>query len=290
MRGPVEAVKMLTDFVPIQMPPRLLNEVLEEIIVREVWHEAGETPAELAERWLSKFKARIKTTINEVKKNTQLLQYELSLANDDYIQGACYIIPSDDDVIVSAKERRANTFAYISEFKSLNPNQFEILSGRTLSLFNVEEEFVTRASADQGIDFFGRVPFGELIKPSAIAPGAEKQLKIWLVGESKHYQATQVSTKDIRELVGSVSLAKSKVYAGAKDPLSDLQMRTCDPVFFLFFTTGDISRDAMDLLRKSGVVAMNGEQLAMFLADHGVGLVNNRFDGPTFRAWLGVRV
>lgn len=87
-------------------------------------------------------------------------------------------------------------------------------------------------------------------------------------------------------MVGSVSLAKSKIYAGSKDPLSNLQMRACDPVFFLFFTTGNISRDALDLLNKSGVVAMNGEQLAMFLADHGVGLLDGQFNDLEFRNWL----
>ena len=286
MRGPVEAVKLLADFVSVQMSPQQLVVVLQAIIVREAWCGPGDLPDELAERWEAKFKARIKANIEEARLNSQFIQYELSYANDDYIQGACFVEPGDDASVVEAKQKRANIFSYVSEFKTLTPAEFEVLSGRVLSLFNVEQEFVTRASADQGIDFFGRVPFGELIKPSAIAPGAERQLKIWLVGQSKHYQATQVSTKDIRELVGSVSLAKSKVYAGAKDPLSELRMRTCDPVFFLFFTTGNISRDALDLLRRSGVVAMNGDQLAMFLADHGVGLTAGSFDAGAFRTWL----
>lgn len=149
----------------------------------------------------------------------------------------------------------------------------------------MEEEFVSRRSADQGVDFFGRVPFGEIMKPSAIGSGAERQLKLWLVGQAKNYSASQVSTKDIRELVGSVNLARSKTYAGSIDPLSKLEMRTCDPVFFLFFTTGKLSKDAWSLLSKSGVVAMDGAQLAVFLADHGVGVVNGRFDEVEFRNW-----
>ncbi|WP_171210285.1 MULTISPECIES: restriction endonuclease [unclassified Ruegeria] len=119
---------------------------------------------------------------------------------------------------------------YVDEFEAINPNDFEWLCGRTLSLFQVEEEFVTRSSADQGIDFLGRVPVGEILKPAVIDPGPEQHFKVWLVGQAKHYQATQVSTKDIRELVGSVALAKSKVFAGKTDPLSNLQMRVCDPV------------------------------------------------------------
>jgi restriction endonuclease Mrr len=95
-----------------------------------------------------------------------------------------------------------------------------------------------------------------------------------------------LSTKDIRELVGSVALAKSKVFAGKTDPLSGLQMRVCDPVVYLFFSTGTITRDARDLLTKAGVVAMDGLQLAMFLADHGVGLAYDEFSQEAFRNWL----
>ena len=83
-----------------------------------------------------------------------------------------------------------------------------------------------------------------------------------------------------------MSLAKSKAYAGAKDPLAQLQMRNCDPVFYLFFTTGTISRDARDLLKKAGVIAMDGIQLAVFLADNNVAVVNGSFDQQTFNAWI----
>ena len=137
------------------------------------------------------------------------------------------------------------------------------------------------------MDFFGRVPFGEIMKPSAIGNGAERQLKLCLVGQAKNYSSSQVSTKDIRELVGSVNLARSKTYAGSIDPLARLDMRTCDPVFFLFCTTGKLSRDAWDLLSKSGVVAMDGAQLAVFLADHGVGLVDGQFHSESFWGWVG---
>ena len=111
-------------------------------------------------------------------------------------------------------------------------------------------------------------------------------MKVWLVGQAKHYDASQVSTKDIRELVGSVSLARTKTYAGSKDPLARLQMRSCDPVVYLFFTTGRISRDARDLLQKAGVVGMDGGQLAIFLADCGVGLdEEGHFCREEFRRW-----
>jgi len=286
MRGPAGAVNKLANAIGVQMPPRPLHHVLEEIIIQERWNEPAETPAELAEKWLVRFKVSIRDEIQKLRYNHHFCHYELNSANDDYIQGACFVEPTDKDDVACGKNKRANMCRFEEAFKAITPKDFEFLCGRVLGLLKVEEGFVSRTTADQGIDFFGRVPFGEILKPSAIPHGAERLLKIWLVGQAKHYHATQVSTKDIRELVGSVSLAKSKVYAGAKDPLSDLQMRTCDPVFFLFFTTGTISRDAWDLLNKSGVVAMDGTQLAVFLADHGVAIKNDKFDPGTFIDWM----
>ncbi|MFT5180805.1 MAG: hypothetical protein ACI8S3_000681 [Alphaproteobacteria bacterium] len=227
------------------MPPRPLNMVLVEIITSQGW-SAGIDPAELAEKWMDRFRANIKQAINKAMDDASFVQFTFNSASVDYIQGTCYVEPGDKQDVTIAKRRRANTFKYSEAFKGINPTEFEILCGKIIELLNVVSPVVTKASADQGIDFFGQVPFGELMKPSAINPGAEQQLKIWLVGQAKHYTSTQVSTRDLRELVGSVALAKSKAYAGAKDPLAGFKIRNCDPVFYLFFTTGNISRDARD--------------------------------------------
>ncbi|HAD86058.1 MAG TPA: hypothetical protein DCG48_01740 [Rhodospirillaceae bacterium] len=285
MIGPNAAVGVLSDVVAVDMPPRSLNDVLVEIIESQGW-ETEASSEELAERWRTRFRKKIELTISNSVEEASFLTYAFNFASPDFVQGSCYIEPNDDPDVRVAKLNRANAFKYFEAFESLNPTEFEALCGRVIGLLNVEKPIVTQASADQGIDFYGQVPFGEIIRPSAINPGAEKQLKIWLVGQAKHYSATQVSTKDIRELVGSVSLAKSKAYAGAKDPLAQLQMRNCDPVFYLFFTTGTISRDARDLLKKAGVIAMDGIQLAVFLADNNVAVVNGSFDQQTFNAWI----
>lgn len=58
----------------------------------------------------------------------------------------------------------------------------------------------------------------------------------------------------------------------------------------LFFTTGEISADGWDLCRKSGVVAMDGEMLASFLADKDIAIEDNgitkSFDADRFIDWL----
>ena len=285
MRGPADAANYIESTIDVESRPKLVQDLLVEAICAENLH-VELSPEELAEQWAPKVKSRLIGLIDGAKEHAKFVRVSLNSSNDDFIQGACYVEPTDDETVGAAKRRRGTLLRYVDEFENIDPNGFERLCGRTLSLFQVEEEFVTRASADQGIDFFGRVPVGQILKPAIIDAGVEKHFKVWLVGQAKHYQATQVATKDIRELVGSIALAKSKVFAGSIDPLAKLQMRICDPVVYLFFSTGTISRDARDLLMKAGVIAMDGLQLAMFLADHGVGLNENEFSSNTFQAWL----
>jgi len=287
MKGPSTAVSMIEEYVSIDMPPIACSVLLERILISNGTHTLDDAQ-EIAARWNPRFKHLTQIKLNNEEKNDQISTIEFNRINDDYVQGSCYIDSACSENEAEAKRLRSNKIHYVNAFRNISDIEFETTSSRILSLWRVEKDFVTRRSADQGIDFYGRVPFGQIIKPSAIGNGAEKQLKIWLVGQAKNYSATQVSTKDLRELVGSVSLARSKCYAGSKDPLSELDMRICDPVFFLFFTTGNISRDARDLLKKTGVIAMDGSQLATFLADHGIGLVNQVFDLERFRSWAGI--
>jgi len=63
-----------------------------------------------------------------------------------------------------------------------------------------------------------------------------------------------------------------------------------DPVFMLFFTTGRISIDGWQLVNRSGIVAMDGEMLAAFLADHDVAIIDEQgarqFSKDAFWEWL----
>jgi restriction endonuclease Mrr len=113
-------------------------------------------------------------------------------------------------------------------------------------------------------------------------------LSVWLVGQAKHYEKTAVSTRDIRELVGSVILAQSKTFAGKKDPLERLELRVCDPVVYFFITTGRFTRDSKELLNRSGVVAMDGVQLSVFLADNLAGHDGDELSIETIERWLEV--
>ncbi|WP_417708914.1 restriction endonuclease [Roseibium aggregatum] len=285
INGPVAAAKALTQYVSLDTPPKRLVDVLRLMIEGENGVDSA-SAIEITEKWKKRFEGRVRYELSEAENDGIPLNYSFNSANPEYVQGACFIEGSDSDAIRSEKNARAKQEEYFSFYDELTPNMFERLCGKILELFDVEESYVTRASADQGVDFFGRLPFGTLLKPKDIPAGAEKQLAVWLVGQAKHYLKTSVSTKDIRELVGSVILARSKTYAGNSDPLKDLEIRVCDPVVFLFLTTGKFTRDSRDLLRRSGVVAMDGVQLGIFLADHLAGQDDGELSVGALRKWL----
>ena len=220
--GPAEAAKIIIAKFDPSSEPIHTEKLLEKIIVQERWSEKALTYEELVKKWHGGFTARLKKYYAEAIDGRAPPPFEFNDVNVDFIQGACFIAKTDHPDIVDEKKNRRRSTSYFDSFVKLTDTEFEYLCGRILYLLKVEKPFVSKVSSDQGIDFFGRVPYGSIIKPTSLVSGAEIQLKIWLVGQAKNYRKSQVSTKEIRELVGSVSLAKSKTYAGSIDPLTEL--------------------------------------------------------------------
>jgi hypothetical protein len=202
------------------------------------------------------------------------------------VQGACFIEPMDSEALQEQKERRLRYSDYYAALQDLTPNEFELLCGKLIGLFGVKNPCVTRTSADEGIDFYGHLSLNSLFFPNDLSPTLQKQLKVWLVGQAKHYKKTQSGTPQLRELVGSVELGRARAFGSVSNPLSGLDLRVADPVFMIFVTTGSISINGWRLLERSGVIGFDGEMIAAFLADRGAGMNENEFDANKFKAWL----
>ena len=174
--------------------------------------------------------------------------------------------------------------AYVRRFLKRSARAFSDCSGSS-------KPVLTQYRADQGIDFFGRMSIADLTGHGALFPVFETDLVFWLVGQAKHYPDSKVSTPDLRALAGSVFLGRARAFP-REGPLPQLSIRACDPVIMLFFTTGQISSDGWALCRRAGIVAMDGEMLAAFLADKQVGMEfeggTKRFSLPAFAQWLGL--
>lgn len=280
----IGAVKNIESFVAINMPPTQLQRVLVRIIKEEDWAHRN-LADEIAEEWLATFSSELQKRAEYERQRSKVSVFEFNSVSEQHIQGSCFIEPRNSPQERESKIKRANCVHIAEILKETTDDQFEELCANILELWHVESPIRTQRNADHGIDFFGKMTFRQFFGDSQISSGAEKQFKIWFVGQAKNYSASAVSTTEIREFVGSVDLARSKNFATLCDPLPELQIRAYDPVCYLFFTTGSFSEHAVRLLRRSGVVAMDGDQLATFLADRGIGIKRGRFDKAAFEKW-----
>jgi hypothetical protein len=280
--GAHEAAKRISQVVGVSDAPRSTRAVLREIIISANWY-SGNDADDRTDAWLTRFISRLVAILDEATSLGSVVTFTFNSSGTDFIQGACFAEPSASVAEKEAMANRTKLVDIFAQLASLTPIEFEKLSGRILALLGVSEPHVTQASADQGVDFYGRLSLGELLKPTSLTPGGEKQLHVWLVGQSKHYPQTSVGTGAIRELVGSVELARVKIFSGPSDPLSKLEVRLCDPIVYLMFTTGTFTAGSKALLTRSGVIAFDGMQISQLLADFCVGIENGNFNNQLFR-------
>jgi hypothetical protein len=98
---------------------------------------------------------------------------------------------------------------------------------------------------------------------------------------------SQVATFDLRDLVGSIELARAKAYGLEGDRYPELDIKVVDPLIAMFFTSGVASREARILARRSGVLVVDGEVLAHILAWAGVGFdADQHFDNANFTSLI----
>lgn len=285
-RGPAAALALLEAHVRIDSAPRSAREIIHSIIITENWFE-GDEANERSEAWARSFLHQARMALNTAIENGEYQGYAFNSRNPDYIQGSCYCEPHDTPDIILAKRKRANSLRLYDAINSRTADDLELLCVKLLTLLGVDDPNGTPRSGDGGVDFYGYSNFGFILKEEILPAGAEKNMRVWFVGQAKHYDKTQVSTKDVREIVGAVALAKAKLFAGAADPMNKFQAKLCEPVFSIFITTGRFSRDSKDLMAKSGIVSMDGPQLGQFLANNGVGLIDEDFDLEAFNSWFG---
>jgi hypothetical protein len=202
------------------------------------------------------------------------------------IQGAAYEEPRDSVALKQAKGKRRRFSEYVSALRGLDPRDFEAVCVGILAAFGVVDPVLTQYSADEGIDFYGHLKLKGVVFVDDLLPSVSEQMGIWLVGQAKHYQRSHISTFEVRDLVGAVSLAHARAFGGSTSKYRDLQIRPCDAVFYLIFSTGQMSRATWALVTKSGVIAMDGDMVATFLADRGIGVEGGRFSTRKLRTWI----
>ena len=286
MKGPAETATHLLQLHPSSAPPERLEKLIQKVIEDRQWAANATEAQELAETWKNRVKGRLTREITALNEIGRPARIAFNSSDDDYIQGSCFEEPKDPDKVKEAKRARACSDELYACLQDLEPGEFEILCGRLLTLFKIQDPTVTRASADEGVDFFGRLQLESVFYPGDLSPTIQRQLSIWIVGQAKRYIKSQAGTPEIRDLLGAVQLARGKTFSGSVSPHRDLDMRIADPFFALLITAGQFSSAAWKLLERSGVIGIDGETLSAFLADRSVGAVDGSFDKGEVRRWL----
>jgi hypothetical protein len=282
--GPRLACRVLLENIDILDPPRDAVDHLTLIIEDKAWIGNAASARERAEGWADAFLRYLRQELDALNRLGRYSPFAFNSSADYKVQGAAFVEPADSGNLQEQKRRRARFGEYVTALRALTPRQFECLCAGLLSVLNVEDLNVTAYSKDRGVDFYCRLPLERHIFGNDLYPSWKRQLRIWMVGQAKHYVDNVVSTPEIAKLVGSVKLLSGSTADRSHFP--KLIVRSCDPVFLLFFTTGRLSSESWNLLDESGVVGMDGEMLAAFLADREIGCSTVGFEMTVFETWI----
>jgi len=175
--------------------------------------------------------------------------------------------------------------------KALTFGQFEQFGAAVLKELGVKNLHITPHGNDQGIDFYGNFSFGQLVDAPAPFFRLAHDVTLAFAGQAKHYPTRSVGPEVVRELVGAISLARTKTYSSETiDLFEDVEIKPFSPLVALLFTTGELTSGTVQLSAAAGIVAKSGRQLALYLADRGVGIEKTTsgktFEPNLFHNWL----
>lgn len=287
---PLEMLDRVKDVLTFDSPPTRLLHLLESQLATHFQLsqlEAAEQSSSLEPR----VAAHIEKAIS--KSEEMGVAFSLLLVGSEgsrMVCGSAYIFPTDSPLDRSLKTNRSKTSQLMQAMMDLTPEQFERFGSCVLKLLGAQTFHVTQQSGDQGIDFYGVLRLGQLLQAPEKFFHLSHKLELRFAGQAKHYPRTVVGTAVVRELAGAVSLARYKAFSSEVDMFEDLGLLPFNPLVLLLFTTGRLSKGARELSEKAGILSYSGDQLAAFLADCGVGMIEEAgatvFSKDEFLRWL----
>lgn len=264
--------------------PLQVSAVIAQLSIKNLWEQSG-----FHDDFADKVRISVCVELRAILDRHEegfYTPFELFGLEDQFIAGRYRPIETDDADTAQAKIRRSQISEIIRAINRLSPDEFELLCQKLPELMEGERQAFKPRANDQGIDFFSRVKFGSLITRSVLGLGRERQLNAWIVGQAKHYKKTVVKTSEIRELVGAIDLARAKIFSSNNDPLENLFIKLCEPIFYCFFSSGQFTSGSKKLMEKAGIIYLEGYDIAQFLADSEVGFEDSSFDEAKFHSWM----
>lgn len=282
MKPSLPAIKALSQIIEIDAPPCEVREAVRRALVSV--GKTLEMAAEASSDFEEEYAVSIGSYVRSKKAKGTAPPFVLNMNDPLLIQGSCYVETDDPDDLAVDKRKRANSRPMLEAIVALTEREFELLCGVLLSKLSVSIPYVTKSSGDQGVDFFGKANFGAFVSGTSLLGPVSYGADIWLVGQAKRYLKTRVKTSDLRELVGSVELARANISSDGGVALSEFNIRLCEPVFYLMVTSGQFTSGSERLLEAAGLIGLDGEKLANFLSDHNVGSdEDGSFDRSLFK-------
>lgn len=280
-----ELVRLLLGHISPNSPPQDLYFCLASLAHDNGYVSNLNLAYELIEPLVPGVRSITTQMLNRAMQEGTAWKIELFGSDDEWIRGSSFHdpqLPGEDQL---ARARRAFVKDSKNALKTLSPREFEFACASVLKLLGCEDPHTTRHSADGGIDFYGRLELKGRLDSSFPYGGLDTRGRVWLIGQAKHYPNSELAPAVLREMVGTVELART---GSALQEWPGLDLRPFDASLILIFTTGELGPGARALLDKSGVLSMNGDQLATFLCDAGIGIDDSTgsFDLTSFRQEL----
>lgn len=294
MTGAKAVLERLEIVIGIDGAPHRLTEIIEGEL-RNHFGLVAIQASERAETLASAVARMIAERSTEAEDNGTVATLMLVGVASDSVAGSCHILPSDDGSVAAVKRNRMKVAELYNAIRSLTFAEFEKFGARVLAELGASFTRITPHSNDQGIDFYGRLSLGQFQGvPNPFMKLAHDVVLVF-VGQAKHYPDRALGPNVVRELIGAVALARTKTFSKeGVDFFPDLDLKPFTPSVTLLFTTGTITSGAMHLADAAGIIARSGQQIAVFLADKGIGMVSTAagmiFEQQKFLDWLNARM
>lgn len=140
------------------------------------WAQTIDQALDMASEWEPRLLQYLRIKLNEYAEVGRPARLCFNSSASDHIQGSCFIEPTDTEDIRQFKRRRGSLQTYLDAIMSLDPDAFERLCAKTLTLLGVPSPRTTRRTGDEGIDFYGQVDARSMFYPKDLYPTIQQQL------------------------------------------------------------------------------------------------------------------